>query len=79
MAFELSLKLLLNKLKYGRYLDVFVSHSAPLHIQDEKDYAHRGVAAFTGSSTSLSPGCTCTGISTSITPCSLGKPNMGKP
>jgi len=46
MVLHMAPRLLLNKLRYGRYLDIFVSHSAPLHIQDEKDYAHRGVPAF---------------------------------
>lgn len=35
-------KLLLNKIKYGRYLDIFLTHSPPLDIHDKKDPCHRG-------------------------------------
>jgi len=38
--------LLRNKLLRGRFLDVFVTHSAPEGIQDEKDLPHRGIKAF---------------------------------
>ncbi len=38
--------LLYNKLRYGRFLDIFVTHSAPQKIQDDIDFAHRGVPAF---------------------------------
>lgn len=46
MVLLMAPRFLLNKIVYNRYLDIFVSHSAPLHIQDDKDYPHRGVAAF---------------------------------
>lgn len=39
-------QLLFNKIHYGRYIDIFVTHSAPEKIQDDTDYAHRGVPAF---------------------------------
>lgn len=39
-------RLLLNKVLYGRYLDIFVTHSAPEGIHDDTDRAHRGVKAF---------------------------------
>lgn len=35
-----------NRLKYGRYLDVFVSHAPPKGIHDMTDLPHRGIAAF---------------------------------
>jgi uncharacterized protein len=35
-----------NKLRYGRYIDIFVSHAAPWQIHDTDDRAHRGVKAF---------------------------------
>lgn len=35
-----------NKLKYGRYLDVFVTHAPPQGIHDDKDLAHQGINAF---------------------------------
>jgi len=38
--------LLYNKLRYGRYLDIFVSHAPPWGIHDDKDQAHQGIKAF---------------------------------
>ena len=38
--------LLRNKMRYGRYLDIFVSHASPWGIHDESDRAHQGVKAF---------------------------------
>ena len=35
-------RLLLNKLRYGRYLDIFLTHSPPRHLQDREDSCHRG-------------------------------------
>lgn len=46
MVFEMVPKMLLNKLRYGRYLDCFISHSPPAGINPQSDYAHRGVSAF---------------------------------
>lgn len=39
-------RLLLNKLKYGRYLDIFITHTPPLDIHDKKDLCHRGFACY---------------------------------
>jgi len=38
--------LLQNRLLYGRYLDIFVTHAPPWGIHDEPDLPHRGVRAF---------------------------------
>jgi uncharacterized protein len=38
--------MLWNKLRYGRYVDIFVTHAAPWQIHDADDRAHRGVKAF---------------------------------
>ncbi|NIV14975.1 MAG: hypothetical protein GWN62_28080, partial [Aliifodinibius sp.] len=38
-------KLLLNKLTYGRYLDVVVTHSPPWDINDQDTHIHRGFKA----------------------------------
>ena len=49
MAFKLlrlAPRLLLNRLLYGRYLDVFVTHAAPLGIHDKEDVCHRGFKCF---------------------------------
>lgn len=35
-----------NKLKYGRYLDVLITHSSPWQINDGKDPPHQGFKAF---------------------------------
>ena len=39
-------RLLLNKLKYGRYLDIMVTHAAPQGIHDKPDPCHRGFKSF---------------------------------
>lgn len=41
-------KLLSNRVRHGRYLDVLVTHSPPFGIHDGKDNAHRGFEAFFG-------------------------------
>jgi Icc-related predicted phosphoesterase len=38
--------LLVNKSRYGRYLDVFVTHAPPQGIHDRDDLPHRGIHAF---------------------------------
>ncbi|HBX67994.1 MAG TPA: hypothetical protein DEH25_01010 [Chloroflexi bacterium] len=38
--------LLWNRLFYGRYLDVFVTHAPPWGIHDGPDYPHIGIQAF---------------------------------
>jgi len=45
-AFRLVPRLLLNRLLYGRYLDVFITHSPPAGIHDQPDLPHRGIASF---------------------------------
>ena len=44
--FNLSSKLMINKIRYGRFLDIFVSHAPPWHIHDEQDLPHQGIKAF---------------------------------
>lgn len=39
-------RFLLNKILYGRYLDIFVTHAPATGLHDTDDYAHRGVNAF---------------------------------
>ena len=36
----------MNRLSYGRYLDVLVAHSPPLGIHDKPDLPHRGFKCF---------------------------------
>lgn len=46
MVYRLVPRLLWNKLRYGRYLDVFVAHAPPWKINDAEDLPHRGVRAY---------------------------------
>jgi uncharacterized protein len=46
MVFSLVPGLILNRIRYGRYLDIFVAHAPPWKIHDENDRPHQGVKAF---------------------------------
>lgn len=39
-------RLMLNRMLYGRYLDIFVTHAPPAGIHDKDDLPHRGIRAF---------------------------------
>ena len=39
-------RLMLNKLIFGRFLDIFISHAPPWQIQDMTDRPHQGIKAF---------------------------------
>ncbi len=39
-------KLLYNKLKYGRFLDIFLTHASPRHIHDKEDPCHVGFPCY---------------------------------
>ena len=45
-VFSLVPGLLVNHLRFGRYLDVFVTHAPPWGIHDADDLPHRGIKAF---------------------------------
>ena len=45
-ALRLVPRLLVNKARYGRYLDVLVTHAPPRGIHDQADPAHAGFGAF---------------------------------
>ena len=45
-VFSLVPKMLLNRIVYGRYLDVFVTHASPWGIHDQPDLPHHGAKAF---------------------------------
>jgi hypothetical protein len=47
MVLRLVPKLFWNKVRFGRCLDVFISHAPPWGIHDQDDPAHQGVKAFT--------------------------------
>jgi Icc-related predicted phosphoesterase len=38
--------LVLNRLLYGRYLDILITHAPPFGIHDRPDVCHRGFRAF---------------------------------
>jgi hypothetical protein len=38
--------LLTNRVRYGRFLDVFVTHASPWGIHDQPDLTHQGIKAF---------------------------------
>jgi len=44
-AFSLLPRLILNRLQYGRALDILISHSPPFGIHDDTDPAHNGLKA----------------------------------
>ncbi len=45
-VFRLVPQLLMNQLRYGKFLDIFVTHAPPWGIHDQPDYTHQGVKAF---------------------------------
>jgi len=45
-VFRLIPGLLFNRLHYGRYLDIFITHAAPWGVHDKHDWTHQGVRAF---------------------------------
>ncbi len=45
-VFRLVPSLLLNRVKYRRYLDIFVTHAPPWGIHDQPDLTHQGIKAF---------------------------------
>jgi Icc-related predicted phosphoesterase len=47
-VWQLTPALLMNRVRHGRYLDIFVTHAPPLGIHDGEDWPHRGFKAFLG-------------------------------
>lgn len=39
-------KLLWNKIRYGTYCDIFLTHASPRHIHDKEDECHKGFECF---------------------------------
>jgi uncharacterized protein len=46
MIWKMIPRLLFNKLVYGRYLDILVTHAPPWKIHDQEDLPHQGIKAF---------------------------------
>jgi Icc-related predicted phosphoesterase len=44
-AFKMVPKLVINRIKYRRALDILISHSPPFGVHDDTDYAHNGLKA----------------------------------
>jgi uncharacterized protein len=44
-AFAMLPRLLTNRIKYGRAMDILISHSPPFGIHDDSDLAHQGLKA----------------------------------
>lgn len=57
LVFGLVPRLLINKVLYGRFLDIFVTHAPPDGIHDRSDFAHQGIKAFRWLITAFQPGC----------------------
>jgi uncharacterized protein len=38
--------LILNKIRYGRYLDILLTHASPRHVHDQEDPCHKGFDCF---------------------------------
>ncbi len=39
-------RLLMNRIRYGRYLDIFLTHATPLHVHDHDDPCHTGFKCY---------------------------------
>jgi Icc-related predicted phosphoesterase len=46
MLLKMLPSLLYNKIRYGRYLDIFLTHAPPYHIHDFPDLCHTGFKCF---------------------------------
>ena len=44
--FKMIPALIKNKIKYGRYLDILLTHASPRHIHDKEDPCHKGFECF---------------------------------
>ena len=45
-VFSLVPRLVYNRLRYGRFIDIFVTHAPPWEIHDREDRPHHGIKAF---------------------------------
>lgn len=45
-VWQLTPALMLNRLRYGRYLDILITHAPPQGIHDQEDRCHRGFRVF---------------------------------
>lgn len=54
-AWRLIPSLMINRLRYGRYLDILITHAPPFGIHDGEDWPHRGFQAFLNLMSSFRP------------------------
>jgi Icc-related predicted phosphoesterase len=47
-VWRMTLSLLMNRIRYGRYLDILITHAPPYGIHDGEDQCHRGFGALLG-------------------------------
>lgn len=47
-VFMLGRRLLMNRARYGRYLDVLITHAPPRGIHDDEDLPHQGFESYLG-------------------------------
>jgi len=45
-VFKLIPGMLFNRMRYGRYLDIFVTHAPPKGVHEGEDWTHQGINAF---------------------------------
>ena len=55
MMLKMVPRLVFNRIRYGRYLDILVTHSPPRDVNDRQDVAHRGFIAMRTFLTWFSP------------------------
>ncbi len=46
LIFQLVPGMIVNKLRFGRFLDIFITHAPPFGIHDKEDLPHIGIKAF---------------------------------
>ncbi len=46
MVFQMVPKMMVNKIRFNRYLVIFISHAPPYRIHDQDDRPHTGIKAF---------------------------------
>lgn len=70
--------LLLNRARYGRYLDIFVTHAAPWRVNDLDDWPHQGIRAFRWLVETFQPAYHLHGHIHLYTPKTVGEGSLGR-
>lgn len=77
-VWRLAPALLSNRIRHGRYLDVFVTHAPPIGIHDAEDLPHQGIAAFRWLLTTFHPAYHFHGHIHTYRPDTISKTQFGK-